>query len=62
MTLEIDGMHCEACVRRVTQALARVAPVESVRIGSAQVAASPQSVPALLAALDKAGFQARVEP
>ena len=60
--LEIEGMHCEACVRRVTQALTRAAlgEVEQVRIGSAEVAAPDGAAAALVAALDRAGFTSRV--
>ncbi len=63
LTLEIDGMHCDACVRRVTQALTRsgLGGVEQVSIGRAQVAAPAGDAPALVAALAKAGFTARVQ-
>lgn len=65
ITLRIDGMHCGACVRRVTQALQKVEgiEVEEVRIGAARVKsqAGPASGPALLHSLEKAGFSAQVE-
>ncbi len=62
LELEIDGMHCEACVRRATQALARagVGEVQEVRVGGAKVSAPVESGAALVAALGKAGFSARV--
>ncbi len=62
LDIEIDGMHCDACVRRATQALTRAAQgeVQQVIIGEAKLAASIESAPALLAALKKAGFSARV--
>jgi copper chaperone len=63
-TLRIDNMHCGSCVRRVTQALAAEPGVEvkEVRIGAARFA-SPESVPAeaVIAALAKAGYPARLE-
>jgi len=61
ITLTIEGMHCGACVRRVTQALQRVpgATVEEVRVGGARVQAE-DSAP-LIAALAKAGYPAHAE-
>jgi copper chaperone len=61
ITLTIEGMHCGACVRRVTQALQRVpgTTVEEVRIGAARVQAE-DSAP-LVAALAKAGYPAHPE-
>jgi copper chaperone CopZ len=61
ITLSIDGMHCGACVKRVTQALQRVpeTEVEEVRIGAARVK-SPDSA-AVVAALSKAGYRAHAE-
>ena len=57
----IEGMHCAACVRRVSQALERGgARVEEVRLGEARVRGSLENTPALVAALEKAGFSARV--
>lgn len=65
ITLLIDGMHCGACVRRVTQALQKVEGVEvrEVRVGAARVQAQTgaASEPALLQSLEKAGFSAHVE-
>jgi len=58
ITLSIEGMHCGACVRRVTQTLQRVpgTTVEEVRIGAARVQ-SEDPAP-LVAALSKAGYPA----
>ena len=63
--LRIDGMHCGACVRRVTQALntAGNIDVEEVRIGAARLKSSDKNPPvdAAIAALAKAGYNARLE-
>jgi copper chaperone len=65
LTLRIDGMHCGACVRRVTQALQKSegTEVEEVRIGAArvQVADATEAAPALIHTLAKAGYTAHVE-
>ena len=44
VNLEIDGMHCDACIRRVKTALGRVPGVEvqDVALGSARVTIIPQ--------------------
>jgi copper chaperone CopZ len=57
--LEIDGMHCGACVRRVTQALSALngVQVEEVEVGSARLIAA-DAQPAI-EALAKIGFPAR---
>lgn len=63
--LRIDGMHCGACVRRVTQALASTEGivVDEVRVGEARLSSSldPAPVDLALAALDKIGFTAHLE-
>ncbi len=60
LTLTIDGMHCGACVRRVTQALAGVpgVAVQQVDIGTASVTFDPQqsTSAAIAAAVDRIGF------
>jgi copper chaperone len=65
-TLHVDGMHCGSCVRRVTQALNSTEgiQVEEVRIGAARLksAGDPPPVEAVIAALAKAGYSARLEP
>jgi copper chaperone len=39
LSLKIDGMHCDGCVRRVTLALSKVpgVQVDSVEVGSARL-------------------------
>jgi len=61
ITLTIEGMHCEACVRRVSRALQGVAGtvVEQVRIGTV-VVRSVEIAP-VLAAIAKAGYIAHAE-
>ena len=61
ITLNIEGMHCGACVRRVTQTLERIpgTTVEEVRIGAARV--ESDDVAPLLAALARAGYPAHPE-
>jgi copper chaperone len=59
--LNIDGMHCGACVRRVKAALANVpgATVVAVEIGHAEVAVeegATDTLPSLEAAVRAAGF------
>jgi copper chaperone CopZ len=58
-------MHCGSCLRRVSQALASVkgAHVEQVRLGLARLSTGedPPPVDAVLAALEKAGYTARLE-
>jgi copper chaperone len=60
----IEGMHCDGCVRRVTNALAAVegVRVDSVQVGSATVAADPARVSPkqIAAAVDRIGFTAHV--
>lgn len=60
LTLHISGMHCDACVRRVTQALQRIPQitVEDVQVGSARIrveADGPGKV-AIRSAIEKTGF------
>lgn len=63
--LQIDGMHCGACVRRVNQALAATEglAVKEVRVGSARLESDEQPAPVdrAIAALAKAGYAARLE-
>jgi copper chaperone len=56
--VEIDGMHCDACVRRVTQALGAVkgARVQTVEVGKAMVVAEATCEPELRRAVTDAGF------
>lgn len=65
LKLNIEGMHCGACVNRVTGALERVTGVSStaVIVGSAVVQYDPaQTSPDQMAyAVTKIGFQASAE-
>ena len=65
LNLAIEGMHCEACVRRVTSALQGVegVTVESVEVGSAKVVfdVAETSAQDITAALDRTGFTASVQ-
>lgn len=62
--LRIENMHCDACVRRVRQALEKVEGVQvgDVHVGGARVEA-PETVPVstLVSAVEKAGYPATVE-
>jgi copper chaperone len=64
-TLQIDGMHCGACVRRVSQALESTpgVVVKEVRVGAARVSSNeePAPVDAAIAAVAKAGYTAHLE-
>jgi copper chaperone len=64
LTLSIEGMHCGACVRRVTNALQTVPGVAigSVEVGSAKLAfdpeeATPQEISAVVNGI---GFTATI--
>lgn len=65
-TLHIDGMHCGACVRRVSQALAQTPglQVKEVQIGAARLATEqdPPPVDLAIAALAQAGYKAHPDP
>ena len=65
-TLHIDGMHCGACVRRVSQALSATEGVEvkEVRVGAARLesAQEPPPVERAIAALAAAGYRAHPDP
>jgi copper chaperone len=61
--VKIDGMTCDHCVRRVTQALAKVPGVTKVTgvdlaRGEASVEGAPDGA-ALVAAVKRAGYEAR---
>lgn len=64
LRLSIDGMHCGACVRRVTDTLQKTAGVElgSVEVGSAQMSFDPnRTTPEdIIAAVSSIGFQAHL--
>ncbi len=62
--LRIDGMHCGACVRRVSQALATEGlTVKEVRLGAARVDSDqdPPPVDRALAVIQKAGYSAHLD-
>lgn len=61
MKLAIEGMHCDACVRRVEKAIAAVSGVQpqKVEVGSAVVDADPAQEQAVLDAVVKAGYKPR---
>jgi copper chaperone len=65
LNLAIEGMHCGACVRRVTNALQSVegVTVKSVEVGSAKVVfdAAGTSAQEITAAVERIGFPARVQ-
>ena len=63
-TLRIDGMHCGACVRRVSQALATEGlNVKEVRLGAARIESGqdPAPVDRALAVIQKAGYRAHLD-
>jgi copper chaperone len=63
--LLIEGMHCGACVQRVTKALRGVegVRVDSVEVGSAKVGFDPAAVTPeqITAAVERIGYKAHVE-
>jgi copper chaperone len=65
LSVSIEGMHCGACVRRVTNALQSVVGVQtdSVEIGSARMTFDPaQATPeSILAAVNGIGFHAHLD-
>jgi copper chaperone len=64
LKLSIEGMHCGACVRRVTNALQTVPGVQlnSVEVGSAQLQFDPREATPeeIAAAVNGIGFTAQV--
>jgi copper chaperone CopZ len=65
LTLSIEGMHCAACVRRVTTALEGLkgVDVESVEVGSAELKFDPSQASSeqIAAAIDRIGFTAQIK-
>lgn len=61
-SLQIDGMHCGSCVRRVSQALSQTEgiTVKEVRVGAARLESDQQPAPVdeAIAALARAGYTA----
>ena len=62
LLFQIDGMHCGACVQRVTRALSQVpgTQVDEVRVGAARLHGDEQLPDPYLAAIRKAGFEAHL--
>jgi copper chaperone len=62
MSFQIDGMHCGACVQRVTRVLNQVpgTHVDEVRVGAARLHADTPTPNTYLAAIRKAGFEAHL--
>jgi len=64
LKLNITGMHCVACVKRVRKAIESLpgADPRSVEVGSAEVAFDPASVTpeVITAAVRRAGFEPSV--
>ena len=65
LSLSIEGMHCGACVGRVTNALGAVegVKVSSVKVGSAVVAfdSAKASAEEIVAAVARIGFAAHIQ-
>ncbi|GEA64738.1 copper-translocating P-type ATPase [Acinetobacter lwoffii] len=63
--LAIEGMTCASCVARVEKALLKVEGVSEAQVNlateTAWVKASHAQIPALIAAVEKAGYQATVK-
>jgi len=62
MNIAIEGMHCEACVKRVRMALEKVegVAVREVSIGSAVIDAGATQQAAALEAIQRAGYQPHI--
>ncbi len=62
MNIAIEGMHCEACVKRVRMALEKVegVAVREVSIGSAVIDAAAKQQAAALEAIQRAGYQPHI--
>ncbi len=62
LKLKINGMHCDACVRRVSGTLGKLPGVqlEHVQVGEAQLAYDPSQVntQAIADAIHNIGFEA----
>lgn len=62
LQFQIEGMHCGACVQRVSRALSQVpgTRVDEVRVGAARLHGDRTSAEAYLTAIRKAGFEAHL--
>ena len=65
INLQIEGMSCEHCVRRVENALKEVAGVSNVVVtldtNSAEVTASNVDEKLLLEAIEEAGYKGEIK-
>jgi copper chaperone len=62
LQFQIDGMHCGACVQRVTRALNQVpgTQVHEIRVGAARLDSNSADPETYLAAIRKAGYEAHL--
>ncbi len=62
MRIQIEGMHCGACVARVRKALEKVngIQVREVEVGSAEIDADSAHQAEALQAIEKAGYQPHI--
>jgi len=62
IALAIEGMHCQGCVQRVSDALQKIpgVAIEKVELGKARLQIPDGTESAVLAALDNIGFDARI--
>jgi copper chaperone CopZ len=64
LKLSIEGMHCGACISRVTSALKGIEGVElgAVDVGSATIKFNPAKISSgqIRAAVDRIGFSAHI--
>ncbi|MEQ1884716.1 MAG: heavy metal-associated domain-containing protein [Bryobacteraceae bacterium] len=58
MRIQIEGMHCDACVMRVRKFLMKLPEVKvnDVSIGAAEVEIPPERRNEVLLAIEKAGY------
>lgn len=62
LQFQIDGMHCGACVQRVTRALSQVpgTQLDEVRVGAARLHSDSSEPDPYLVAIRRAGFEAHL--
>lgn len=61
VTIQIDGMHCNACVARVTRALAKVDSAKVLNVAIGQATIETIDAAAAVDAIVKAGYQAQAK-
>ena len=63
LTLQVDGMHCGACIRRVSQALASTGLSSAeVRVGEVRIVSNdPEAEAKAIEAIAKAGYKAHAQ-